>query len=144
MGLARVSAELKRARGTMSQKEAAAHWQVPYSTLCALEQQVERNYQSHTLAQFDVMLGRSTWDLYDQPDEAGWDVPAATAAAVEELQAQVAEHARDSTSSLPGSPSWRTRSPLEQLLDSLDRDELAAVEAYVHFVFARRHGNAGY
>ena len=140
MGLRRLSAELKKARGTLSQKAAAARWQVPYSTLCALEQQQQRNYQPHTLAHFDEMLGRSAWDLYDQPDEAGWDVPAASLSSVEELQAKVAEHARQlaELTELAQAIAQHERGSLEALLDELDADELATVEAFVHFVLSRR------
>src|SRR4029453_13952284 len=89
MGLARLSRELKKARGTLSQKAAANRWHVPYTTLCQIEQGKPRNYQPHTLARFDAMLGRSAWDLYSQTDEAGSDVPAASGAALDELRTRV-------------------------------------------------------
>lgn len=63
-----VGEALQKARGRMSQKAAAAHWGVPLATLAALEQGVERDYQPHTLHQFDEALGRSTLDLYNGPD----------------------------------------------------------------------------
>jgi hypothetical protein len=137
MGLARLSRELKRARGTMSQKAAAAHWQVPYSTLCVLEQGKPRNYQSHTLAQFDVMLGRSAKDLYDLPDEAGWDVPAASVVAVEELRARLDELAAVVTQ-LRNAIVHQPPGLLEELGDLLEAAELEEVIAFAHFLAGRR------
>lgn len=69
MGVRAVGRELKRARGRLSQKAAAARWGVPVATLGALEQGIVRDYNSQTLAQFDEMLGRSTLDLYLQSDD---------------------------------------------------------------------------
>ena len=69
MGVRAVGRELKRARGRLSQKAAAARWGVPVATLGALEQGIARDYNSQTLAQFDEMLGRSTLDLYLQSDD---------------------------------------------------------------------------
>jgi hypothetical protein len=69
MGVRAVGRELKRARGRLSQKAAAAKWGVPVATLGALEQGIVRDYNSQTLAQFDEMLGRSTLDLYLQSDD---------------------------------------------------------------------------
>jgi hypothetical protein len=53
----------------MSQGEAAARWNVPVSTLGALEQGVMRRYHSQTLARFDAMLGRSAIAIYEQADD---------------------------------------------------------------------------
>jgi len=53
----------------MSQGEAAARWNVPVSTLGALEQGVVRRYHSQTLARFDAMLGRSANAIYEQADD---------------------------------------------------------------------------
>jgi hypothetical protein len=69
MGVKAVGAALRRARGRLSQQAAAERWNVPLATMAALEQGVERDYQAQTLAQFDDMLGRSTLDLYERPDE---------------------------------------------------------------------------
>lgn len=68
VGIRRVGDAIKRARGTMPQKVAAKTWGVPLATMAALEQGIERNYQPHTLAQFDQVLGQSTLDLYLRPD----------------------------------------------------------------------------
>jgi hypothetical protein len=133
MGLARLSRELKKARGTLSQKAAATHWGVPYTTLCALEQGKPRNYQPHTLAHFDAMLGRSAWDLYDMSDEAGYDVPAASVAALDELRARVDELA-DQLHELAA----RTPNPLEALAVELTAAELDEVIAFAHFLLGRR------
>jgi hypothetical protein len=69
MGVRVVGKALKQARGRLSQRAAADRWGVPVATLAALEQGLDRNYQSQTLAQFDEMLGRSTLDLYLQSDD---------------------------------------------------------------------------
>lgn len=71
-GVRRVGRALRRARGRLTQKQAARHWGVSLATMAALEQGKVRHYGSDTLAQFDEMLGVSTWDLYegfDLPDE---------------------------------------------------------------------------
>jgi hypothetical protein len=75
MGVRAVGDALKKARGGMSQREAAAHWGVPVATWAALEQGERlgkngkpRNFQPHTLHQFDEALGESTLDLYNGPD----------------------------------------------------------------------------
>ena len=135
MGLARLSRELKMARGTLSQKAAAAHWNVPYSTLCALEQGKARNWQPHTLARFDTMLGRRAWDLYEQPDEVGYDVPAASATAVDELRARL-DHLEATLAALTARPANR----LEGLAGELTDAELDEVVSYAHWVLARRRG----
>jgi len=116
-----------------SQKAAAAHWNVPYSTLCAIEQGKERNYQPQTLAHFDAMLGRSAWELYEQPDEAGYDVPAASAASVEEVRTRLDE-LEAALQALRGQPP----NHLEAVTSELSPDELAEVVAFAHFVLARR------
>lgn len=68
MGIRALGRALREARGTMSQGEAAARWNVPVSTLGALEQGVVRHYHSQTLARFDAMLGRSAVAIYESPD----------------------------------------------------------------------------
>ena len=74
MGVRAVGRELKRARGRLSQKAAAARWGVPVATLGALEQGIVRDYNAQTLAQFDEMLGRSTLDLYLQSDDDSYSM----------------------------------------------------------------------
>lgn len=133
MGLARLSRELKKARGTLSQRAAATHFGVPYTTLCAIEQGQARNYQPHTLAHFDAMLGRSAWDLYDTPDEAGFDVPAASVAAVDELRARV-DALADELRALAA----RTTDPFAALAAELTSAELDQVVAFAHFLVGRR------
>jgi len=133
MGLARLSRELKRARGTLSQKAAASRWGVPYSTLCALEQAKPRSYQPHTLAHFDAMLGRSAWDLYMEADEVGWDVPAASVAALDELRTRVDDLAAELHDLAARPPN-----PLEALAAELTAAELDQVVAFAHFLLGRR------
>jgi hypothetical protein len=134
MGLRRLAAELKKARGMRSQKAAAAYWNVPYSTLCALEQAKVRNYQPQTLAHFDAMLGRSAWDLYEPPDEAGWDVPAASVASVEELRSRLDEL----ETALRTLSAQQPVNRLEALAAELTDAELTDVVSFAHFVLARR------
>jgi len=69
VGIKALGRALRDARGTMSQGEAAARWNVPVSTLGALEQGVVRRYHSQTLARFDAMLGRSANAIYEQTDD---------------------------------------------------------------------------
>lgn len=74
VGVRRVGRELRRARGVLSQRAAAARWEVPLATLAALEQGVDRKYNPQTLARFDRMLGISALDLYEQEDESDEDL----------------------------------------------------------------------
>jgi hypothetical protein len=136
MGLRRLGDELRRARGTMTQQAAATHFAVAYSTLCAIEQGQDRNYQSHTLHQFDAMIGKDAWIVYSQPDVAGYDVPAASAAALDELRARVDELDAALGALAAGGPANR----LEGLAAELTDDELAEVIAFAHWVLARRRG----
>lgn len=133
MGLGRVSRELIRARGTLSQKRAAVHFNVPYTTLCALEQRKERTYHSQTLARFDAMLGQSTWELYDGPDEVGIDVPAASAAALDELR-EVVEQLSATVRRLAD----RISDPVEALTVEMTAAELDQLVAFAHFLRGRR------
>lgn len=135
MGLARLSRELKMARGTMSQKAAAAHWNVPYSTLCALEQAKPRNYQPQTLAHFDAMLGRRAWNIYEGPDEAGYDVPAASVAALDELRARV-----DDLAAQLDALAAHSANPLEAVAAELTAAEVDQLVAFAHFLLGRRPG----
>lgn len=120
----------------MSQKAAAAHFGVPYSTLCAIEQGQDRRYQSHTLHQFDAMIGRDADQLYRQPDVPGYDVPAATADSVADLQRRVDE-LETTIQALLARPA-PTR--LEALALELTDAELAEVVSFAHWVLARRRG----
>ena len=133
MGLARLSRELRKARGTLSQKAAASRWGVPYSTLCALEQAKPRNYQPQTLAHFDAMLGRSALDLYEMEDETGIDIPAASIAALDELRARV-----DELAGQLHDLAARTPNPLEALAAELTAAELDQVVGFAHFLLGRR------
>lgn len=136
MGLARVSRELKRARGTLSQKRAAVHFGVPYSTLCALEQQTPRHYQSQTLAPFDAMIGQSTYDLmYNTPDEPGLDVPAASAAALEELRSRVEELTEMVRCIADHHPD-----PIAALIAEMTAGQLDQLVAFAHFLLGHRSG----
>lgn len=138
MGVHRLGDALKKARGRMSQKAAAASWDVPLSTLQAIEQGVERHYQPHTLAVFDGPLGTSAWDLYQQSDGVGWDEPAASVADVEELRRHLTQ-LNDRLNALTESfERQRERSPLEHLVDELDPVERETVVAYAHYVLSQR------
>ena len=97
MGIKALGRALRDARGTMSQGEAAARWNVPVSTLGALEQGVVRRYHSQTLARFDAMLGRSAVAIYEQSDGEADDIGALRAeldSRLEQLSAEVRRLAR--------------------------------------------------
>ena len=94
MGVRAVGRELKRARGRLSQKAAAARWGVPVATLGALEQGIARDYNSQTLAQFDEMLGRSTLDLYMQSDDDNFTL-SEIKREIEDLREEMHAHFRE-------------------------------------------------
>jgi len=97
VGIKALGRALRDARGTMSQGEAAARWNVPVSTLGALEQGVVRRYHSQTLARFDAMLGRSAVAIYEQSDGEADDIGALRAeldSRLEQLSAEVRRLAR--------------------------------------------------
>lgn len=82
MGVRRLGDAVRKARGTMSQKDAAELWQFPVATLGAIEQGVDRGYRSDNLQRLDAVLGESAWDLYTRPDPPPADVDAVAEAAV--------------------------------------------------------------
>ena len=126
-GAERVGAALRAARGTMSQKAASVHFGVAYSTLCALEQGKDRNYGSHTLHQFDAMLGRDTWELYTQEEAP----PPASRAQLDELRAEI-EELRDRLEEVAAGPA-------PSVFAELTAAELDDVVSFAHFLLARRH-----
>lgn len=136
MGVRRLGSELKKARGTMSQKVAAQEWGVAVATLGAIEQGVVRSYQPQTLAPFDRVLGRSAWDLYEAADEPGTDIPAASQADVDELRQRLV----DVEATMATLGAQRPLSALEALAHELAEDELTDVISFAHFVLARRVG----
>lgn len=119
----------------MSQKAAARHWHVAYSTLCALEQGKDRNYQSHTLAQFDVMLGVDTWALYSQADVE----PAISWNQIDDLRAELAE-LRAELEAIRVVPA---PTGLEALQGELTAAERADLVSFAHWLIARRRPHNG-
>lgn len=127
----------------MSQKAAAAAWGVGYTTLCAIEQGKDRNYQSQTLEPYDAVLGRSAWELYkntpdpEPPDEVRAELDALRDELLGELRAEVAvlraDLIRVAEVAVPAQPVG-----LAGLLGEMDAAEQAAVAAFVHLILARR------
>jgi hypothetical protein len=135
MGVRRLGDRLRRARGTRTQRAAADHFKVPYSTLCAIEQGKVRNYQPHTLAQFDAMIGGDAWDVYaNQPDEP---VDVAAAADVDDLARRL-ETLEEAVRALAAGPADALAAVAGELTP-VERDE---VVAFAHWVLARRRGTA--
>lgn len=141
MGVIRVGNALHRAAGTMPQRAAAVHFGVPYGTMCALMRFEVRNYGARTLHKFDEMIGRDTWILYQEDDEPGHEVAAASQADLDVLRARLAEldvHLGELRVEL--SELYTTREPdlLEVLAGRLDDAERAEVISYIHFLLGRR------
>jgi transcriptional regulator with XRE-family HTH domain len=141
MGVRRLGNALKKARGRMSQQAAAEAWGVALSTLGAIEQGVDRKYQPPTLAPFDAVLGRegAAWDLYNQPEEAGWDVPAASLVLVEDLRGRI-EELEETVATLTERLN-QPPSPLDAARGQLSADEVSELVAYAHFMLIRRERN---
>ena len=120
----------------MSQKRFAQTHSLPFGTMQALMQGVVRKYRPSTLAVFDEVLGRSTWDLYEQADEEPPE-PVASPAVVEFLAERV------SALEVAVARVLRQRDPgaLEALTAGLTNGERAEVESFIHFVLARRRGH---
>ena len=92
----------------MSQRTAADEWQVSLSTMQALERGDLRKYRPETLAQFNEVLRRDTWELYDQPASEVDEEPSAFAqldAVVERLTSRLDEQLAAMAGTNPR-PSW--------------------------------------
>lgn len=128
---------MKKKRGKMSQKVAAERWGIPLATLGAIEQGVVRNYRPSTLAPLDDVLGRSTWDLYMEPDEpetlASQDELDELRRRLDDLAAEVA-----AVTAMPA-----PGGELESLAQQLGDNERAEVVSFAHFVLARRRHSNG-
>ena len=75
----------------MKRRAFADAWDLPFGTMQALLQGQVRNYRSTTLSAFDGVLGRSTWDLYNQADDDEAEVAVANQAEVDELRRRLKE-----------------------------------------------------
>lgn len=133
-GVKRVQRALQRAMGTKTQTAFAEEWGLPFGTMQALLQGRVRNYRSTTLAAFDEVLGRSTWELYTAADDELADVDAVRDG-VNELRAEVAALAASvqAFEERMGRPS-----PLEAVVGELSGAELDDLVAFAHFLLARR------
>jgi uncharacterized protein YkwD len=114
---------------------------VPLATLAAIEQCVDRNYQPPTVAPFDKVLGTSTWDMLQGPDDEPADAAMLEVLRGElraEFGSQVAVVQAELAQVLATLNAQRAAGGLGGLLEDLDADERAAVAAFVHLILARR------
>lgn len=137
MGIRLLGDTIRRRRGEqgLSQKQAAKTWSFPYSTLCALEKGLVRNYQVTTIAPLDAILGVDAWAMLNRPD-----LPDVSDLRVEldELRAMVGE-LRAAVETIPPPAQAPAAGALEEL--GLTNGEISLVVAFAHLLLSRRnHG----